>query len=82
MGRLKTGYILLAGPAGNSPPPPGTPPRLDGRTIDYSRLEPQGGDARPQGFSFLRGSVQIRAEEQILCHSTRTTSATHVGGGG
>src|SRR6185437_12258926 len=34
----------------------GTPPRLNGRTIDFSRLEPQPGDERPVPFSFLTGS--------------------------
>jgi tRNA uridine 5-carboxymethylaminomethyl modification enzyme len=53
----------------------GTPPRIDGRTIDYSRLAPQPGDEPVPVFSFL-GS---RAEHprQVPCHITHTTEATH-----
>jgi tRNA uridine 5-carboxymethylaminomethyl modification enzyme len=53
----------------------GTPPRLDGRSIDYSVLEPQPGDEPRPVFSFL-GS---RAEHprQVPCHITRTTEQTH-----
>ncbi len=53
----------------------GTPPRLDGRTIDYSVLEEQPGDDPTPVFSFL-GS---RAEHprQVSCHIARTTVRTH-----
>ena len=53
----------------------GTPPRLDGRTIDYSVLEEQPGDQPTPVFSFL-GS---RAEHprQVSCHIARTCARTH-----
>jgi tRNA uridine 5-carboxymethylaminomethyl modification enzyme len=53
----------------------GTPPRLDGRSIDYGVLEPQPGDEPRPVFSFL-GS---RAEHprQVACHITRTSERTH-----
>ena len=52
----------------------GTPPRLDGRTIDHARLTPQPGDADPVLFSFLSSAPEAR---QIPCHVTRTTPETH-----
>jgi tRNA uridine 5-carboxymethylaminomethyl modification enzyme len=58
MGRLKTG----------------TPPRLDGRTIAWSRLEPQPGDDPPEPFSSLTERI---SNPQVECHITRTTAATH-----
>ena len=58
MGRLKTG----------------TPPRLDGRTIAWDRLEPQLGDDPPTPFSFLTRAITT---PQIACAITRTTLATH-----
>lgn len=58
MGRLKTG----------------TPPRLDGRTINWAALEMQPGDDPPQPFSFLTTCVTT---PQIECGITRTTLATH-----
>jgi tRNA uridine 5-carboxymethylaminomethyl modification enzyme len=58
LGRLKTG----------------TPPRLDGRTIDWSGLEEQPGDDPPQPFSFL---TQAISTPQRACHITATTPATH-----
>jgi len=58
MGRLKTG----------------TPARLDGRTIDYSGLDRQPGDADPMPFSFL---TERLPEPQLDCHITRTTPETH-----
>lgn len=58
LGRLKTG----------------TPPRLDGRTIDTEALQPQPGDDPPEPFSFLSDGV---AQPQILCHITHTTEAGH-----
>lgn len=59
MGRLKTG----------------TPPRLDGRTIDYTNLELQPGDEPPTPFSYLNKRVAI--QEQLHCWGTHTTQATH-----
>ncbi len=58
LGRLKTG----------------TPPRLDGRSIDFSTLSEQEGDDDPTMFSFLNTSPQAR---QVSCHVTRTTAQTH-----
>jgi tRNA uridine 5-carboxymethylaminomethyl modification enzyme len=58
MGRLKTG----------------TPPRLDGRSIDWDGLQVQPGDNPPQPFSFLTTAVTT---PQIVCHITHTTAATH-----
>ncbi|HVT24584.1 MAG TPA: tRNA uridine-5-carboxymethylaminomethyl(34) synthesis enzyme MnmG [Rhizomicrobium sp.] len=58
MGRLKTG----------------TPPRLDGKTIDWASLEQQLGDDPPAPFSFLTERIET---PQIACHITRTTEATH-----
>ncbi len=58
MGRLKTG----------------TPPRLDGRTINWDGLQVQHGDDPPQPFSFLTESITT---PQVVCHITHTTEATH-----
>jgi len=51
----------------------GTPPRLDGRTIDWSQFEPQPGDADPTPFSFLTDRID---RPQIRCHIGYTTEAT------
>ncbi|MEB3286302.1 MAG: tRNA uridine-5-carboxymethylaminomethyl(34) synthesis enzyme MnmG [Vampirovibrionales bacterium] len=52
----------------------GTPPRLDGRTIDFSSLEVHPGDANPRFFSFLPNRPVL---EQLPCHLTRTNEETH-----
>jgi len=51
----------------------GTPPRLDGRTIDWSRFEPQCGDPVPTPFSFLTNKIE---REQISCYIAYTSSRT------
>lgn len=58
LGRLKTG----------------TPPRLDGRTIDWASLETQAADEDPVPFSLLTDRI---SNPQIECGITRTTDATH-----
>ena len=58
LGRLKTG----------------TPPRLDGRTIDWSNLDAQPADDPPVPFSYLTDRITV---PQIPCHITYTTTATH-----
>jgi tRNA uridine 5-carboxymethylaminomethyl modification enzyme len=58
LGRLKTG----------------TPPRLDGRTIDWASLESQAADADPVPFSLMTDRIET---PQIECGITRTTTATH-----
>jgi tRNA uridine 5-carboxymethylaminomethyl modification enzyme len=52
----------------------GTPPRLNGRTIDYTRTEIQPGDERPQPFSFLTDRI---AAPQLPCWITYTTPEAH-----
>jgi tRNA uridine 5-carboxymethylaminomethyl modification enzyme len=54
----------------------GTPPRLDARTIDWSRFEPQPGDADPTPFSFRTRRV-THADSQVPCHIAFTTPETH-----
>lgn len=58
LGRLKTG----------------TPPRLDGSTIDWASLQMQPGDDPPEAFSMLTERIE---NPQIQCAITRTTNATH-----
>lgn len=52
----------------------GTPPRIDGNTIDYSKVEVQPGDTVPRPFSELTENVEVK---QINCFITRTTPETH-----
>ncbi len=52
----------------------GTPPRLDGRTINFSILEKHYGDDKPSFFSFLPDRPQ---RQQYPCHLTRTNEKTH-----
>ncbi len=53
----------------------GTPPRLDGRTIDYSHLPAQSGDEPRPVFSFIGSRDEHPA--QTVCHITRTNGHTH-----
>ena len=52
----------------------GTPPRLDARTIDFSKFEVQAGDAEPTPFSFRTKELPQR---QVVCHICYTTVETH-----
>jgi tRNA uridine 5-carboxymethylaminomethyl modification enzyme len=52
----------------------GTPCRLNGRTIDFSKCEPQPGDADPRPFSFATEKI---TRPQVQCHITHTTAAVH-----
>ena len=61
LGRLKTG----------------TPPRLDRASIDWDRLEAQGGDAQPTPFSYATDRGGFPELEQIDCHVTYTNPRTH-----
>jgi tRNA uridine 5-carboxymethylaminomethyl modification enzyme len=54
----------------------GTPPRVDGRSLDYSKMEEQRGDEEIVGFSFL-DIPRIKAEEQRSCYITYTDSIVH-----
>ena len=51
----------------------GTPPRLDGRTIEWSRFEAQYGDPFPTPFSFLTEKID---REQVACHIAFTSPDT------
>lgn len=52
----------------------GTPPRLDGRTIDWARLEPQPSDADEWSMSFMRPPKRL---PQLACAISRTNTRTH-----
>ena len=52
----------------------GTPPRLNGNTINYKILQEQDGDERPTAFSFSTKKIQ---RPQIKCHITYTNNTTH-----
>jgi tRNA uridine 5-carboxymethylaminomethyl modification enzyme len=69
---LATALRRLALPLGRMKT--GTPPRLDGRTIDWVALEAQPGDDPPEPFSFLTERIENR---QVACAITATTPATH-----
>jgi tRNA uridine 5-carboxymethylaminomethyl modification enzyme len=58
----------------------GTPPRLDGRSIDYSRTELQEGDGQIDKFSYLGGTspfIGPQAKKQVPCHITYTNRQVH-----
>jgi tRNA uridine 5-carboxymethylaminomethyl modification enzyme len=52
----------------------GTPCRLNGRTIDFSKCEEQPGENPPRPFSFSTESIDV---PQVICHSTQTTPEVH-----
>ncbi len=52
----------------------GTPPRVNGRTIDFSKTELQPGDQQPQPFSFFTAKLNV---EQLPCHITHTNDEVH-----
>ena len=54
----------------------GTPPRVDGRSLDYSLMEEQKGDEEITGFSFLN-LEKITASQQLSCHITYTNQDVH-----
>jgi tRNA uridine 5-carboxymethylaminomethyl modification enzyme len=54
----------------------GTPPRVDGRSLDYSKMEEQKGDTVVTGFSYLSGP-RIKAQNQLSCWMTYTNQQTH-----
>ncbi len=54
----------------------GTPPRVDARSLDYSKMEEQKGDDEIVGFSFL-DVERIKPEQQRSCHITYTNTAVH-----
>jgi tRNA uridine 5-carboxymethylaminomethyl modification enzyme len=54
----------------------GTPPRVDGRSLDYSKMEEQKGDEHIVGFSYMC-VPRVKPEEQRSCHITYTNQAVH-----
>ena len=54
----------------------GTPPRVDGRSLDYSKMEEQKGDEEVVGFSYM-DIPRIKAKDQRSCHITYTDSVVH-----
>ena len=54
----------------------GTPPRVDGRSLDYSKMEEQKGDEEVVGFSYL-DIPRVKAEDQRSCFITYTDSIVH-----
>jgi len=53
----------------------GTPPRVDGRSLDYKKMKEQPGDDCPQKFSFLDSTSPV--ENQLSCHMTYTNPKVH-----
>lgn len=53
----------------------GTPPRVDGRSLDYSKMIEQPGDENPDKFSYLDITTQLK--EQRACHMTHTSQVVH-----
>lgn len=53
----------------------GTPPRVDGRSLDYSKMIEQPGDENPQKFSYLNSSAPLK--KQLSCHMTYTSPEVH-----
>ena len=53
----------------------GTPPRVDGRSLDYSKMIEQPGDENPQKFSYLNSSLPLK--NQLSCHMTYTSADVH-----
>ena len=53
----------------------GTPPRVDGRSLDYSKMIEQPGDAKPQKFSYLSNTKPLTS--QLSCHMTYTSAEVH-----
>jgi tRNA uridine 5-carboxymethylaminomethyl modification enzyme len=54
----------------------GTPPRVDGRSLDYSKMEEQAGDEEVVGFSY-KDTPRIKAADQRSCHITYTSQKVH-----
>jgi tRNA uridine 5-carboxymethylaminomethyl modification enzyme len=54
----------------------GTPPRVDGRSLDYSKMEEQKGDDEIVGFSYTK-TKRIKAEDQRSCYITYTNDTVH-----
>lgn len=52
----------------------GTPPRVDSRSLDYSKMQPQPGDSVPGHFSYLR---EFTLDRQLDCHLTHTSGEVH-----
>ncbi len=53
----------------------GTPPRVDGRSLDYSKMIEQPGDSNPQKFSYLDTTQPLK--NQVSCHMTYTSPEVH-----
>jgi tRNA uridine 5-carboxymethylaminomethyl modification enzyme len=53
----------------------GTPPRIDGRSLDYSKMEAQPGDEQPERFSYLPEIPKL--SKQLDCHITYTNALVH-----
>lgn len=70
--RLSERFLSLGLPLGRLKT--GTPPRLDGRTIDWDALEMQPGDSAPEPFSMMTKTLPL---QQVSCGITRTTAETH-----